>query len=289
MSRSILSALAPLFCLALLALSCTQAAPAPSPAPVDLATQVEATLQALVPSTTIPVQPPTTTPPPSATQVPPTETATPTVTATPEVSVTPTASATGASGDPRSQLGEPAWQDSFTSGSNWTLGEDSFTRAKVEDGKLFFTGLSTMDGWRLTWPEIDDFYLETEINSGKCEGNDHFGLIFRVPDRHAADEGYLFGLTCDGRYWLRLWDGETMTTLVPLTASAAIRSGAQQNNRIGVRAEGSQLELFANGQSLEAIEDETLTDEGGFGLFVGPRKSGSLTVSADEMAYWTLP
>jgi len=289
MSRSILSVLAPLFCLTFLALSCTQAAPAPSPAPVDVATQVEATLQALVPPATILVEPPTTTPPPSATQVPPTETATPTVTATPEVSVTPTASATGASGDPRSQLGEPAWKDSFASGSNWTLGEDSFTRAKVEDGKLFFTGLSTMDGWRLTWPEIDDFYLETEINSGKCEGNDHFGLIFRVPDRHAADEGYLFGLTCDGRYWLRLWDGETMTTLIPLTASAAIRSGAQQNNRIGVRAEGSQLELFANGQALEAIEDETLTDEGGFGLFVGPRKSGSLTVSADEMAYWTLP
>lgn len=289
MSRSILSALAPLFCLALLTLSCTQTAPVSSPAPVELATQVEATLQALVPSTTIPVEPPTTTPPPSATPIPPTETATPTVTATPEVSLTPTASATGASGDPRSQLGEPAWRDSFASGSNWTVGEDSFTRAKVEDGKLFFTGLSTMDGWRLTWPEIDDFYLETEVNSGKCEGNDHFGLIFRVPDRHAADEGYLFGLTCDGRYWLRLWDGESMTTLIPLTPSAALRAGAEQSNRIGVWAEGSRLELFANGQSLDEVEDETLTGPGGFGLFVGARKSGSLTISADEMAYWTLP
>jgi hypothetical protein len=196
---------------------------------------------------------------------------------------------TPGSGDPRGWLGNPAWQDTFSTGSNWTLGADSFTRAEVEDGALLFTGLTTMDGWRLTWPEIEDFYLEADLNSGDCQGNDHYGLIFRVPERHAADEGYLLGFTCDGRYWLRHWGDEKMTTLIPLTSSTAIVAGAQRNNRMGVMADGNQLTLYANGQKLEEIEDETLAEAGGFGLFVGARKSGSLEIGAQEMAYWELP
>ena len=291
MARPVLAIVLPFLCLAALMLACAQSAVPLPPAPIDLATQVEATLQALPTQTAsapapAPSEMPSATPPPSATAVP-TFTATPT--ATSELSPTPTVSTTPGSGDPRSWLGNPAWQDTFSTGSNWTLGADSYTRAEVEDGTLLFTGLTTMDGWRLTWPEIEDFYLEADLNSGDCEGNDHYGLIFRVPDRHAADEGYLLGFTCDGRYWLRHWGDEKMTTLIPLTSSTAIVAGAQRNNRMGVMADGNQLTLYANGQKLEEIEDETLTDAGGFGLFVGARKSGSLEIGAQEMAYWDLP
>jgi len=291
MARPVLAIVLPFLCLAALMLACTQSAVPLPPAPIDLATQVEATLQALPTQTAsapapAPSEMPSATPPPSATAVP-TFTATPT--ATSELSPTPTVSTTPGSGDPRSWLGNPAWQDTFSTGSNWTLGADSYTRAEVEDGTLLFTGLTTMDGWRLTWPEIEDFYLEADLNSGDCEGNDHYGLIFRVPDRHAADEGYLLGFTCDGRYWLRHWGDEKMTTLIPLTSSTAIVAGAQRNNRMGVMADGNQLTLYANGQKLGEIEDETLTDAGGFGLFVGARKSGSLEIGAQEMAYWDLP
>ena len=291
MSRNAWSLVLPAASLWILALACSTPAPV-SPAPTqDLAAQVEATLQALPTQTEAaepaePAEPPTSTPPPSATAVP---SPTPSPTATSELSPTPTVTTTPGSGDPRSWLGNPAWQDTFSTGSNWTLGADSFTRAEVEDGVLLFTGLTTMDGWRLTWPEIEDFYLEADLNSGDCEGNDHYGLIFRVPDRHAADEGYLLGFTCDGRYWLRHWGDEKMTTLIPLTSSTAIVAGAQRNNRMGVMADGNKLTLYANGQKLGEIEDETLTEPGGFGLFVGARKSGSLEIGAQEMAYWELP
>lgn len=214
MSRSARPLLLTVVCLAALSVACALSAPAASPQPLGLATQVEATLQALpsqTPPPAAPAQPPSATLPPSATTVP---TATPSPTVTSEASSTPSptpaSTGTAVSGDPRGQLGNPVWRDDFSSGSNWTLGEDSFTRAKVEDGKLLFTGLTSMDGWRLTWPEIEDFYLEANLNSGDCEGNDHYGLIFRVPDRHAADEGYLLGFTCDGRYWLRHWGDEKM-------------------------------------------------------------------------------
>ena len=77
-----------------------------------------------------------------------------------------------------------------------------------------------------------------------------------------------------------------MTTLVPLTSAAAILSGADKDNRMGVLAEGEKLALYANGKLLEEIEDDALTgEEGGFGVFVGARKSGTLTIGVKEIAY----
>jgi len=169
------------------------------------------------------------------------------------------------------------------------LGEDSFTDAEVEDGKFILTGLTTIDGWRLTWPEVKDAYLETTIKTGECTGNDHYGLIFRVPDLHNPNEGYLLGFTCDGRYWLRSWDGEKMETLAPLAASSAIHAGSNATNRVGVKTDGDKLSLYANGTLLQEVVDDRWGDKGGFGLFIGARKTDKFTVEADEIAYWDLP
>ena len=210
---------------------------------------------------------------------------------TPVPSVTPTASLTPTTvaGDPRTALGEPTWRDRFANANDWTLGEDSFTEAEIEDERLALTGKTSTDGWRVSVPEIDDFYLEGTFRTGTCSGNDHYGFIFRVPDRHDANEGYLLGLTCDGRFWLRLWDGENMETLVPLTADSVIVQGTNQTNRLGVWAEGETLKLYANGKLLRELTDDGLTDQGGFGLFVGARRTDDFTVFVSEVAYWNLP
>ena len=218
--------------------------------PGEVATRVAATMAAFNPQA--PTAPPavvTDTAPP-----PPTESATPTVpteTTTVTPSATVTLTPTTVAGDPRTTLGDPAWRDRFTNSNNWTLGEDSFTEAEIDDDRLVLTGLSSTDGWRLTWPEIQDFYLEATFRTGTCSGNDHYGLMFRVPDRHAADRGYLLGLTCDGRYWLRYWDGDNMDTLAALTVNAAIVQGSNQTNLLGVWADGQTLRLYANGKLLD--------------------------------------
>jgi hypothetical protein len=198
-------------------------------------------------------------------------------------------SPTAVAGDPRTTLGDPAWRDRFTGTTNWTLGEDSFTEAEIDDERLVLQGRSSIDGWRLTWPEIEDFYLEGTFRTGTCTGNDHYGLMFRVPDRHAADEGYLLGLTCDGRFWLRLWDGENMDTLVQLTTSADIVEGSNQTNRLGIWAQGDDLRLYVNGKLVAEESDDSLTDEGAFGVFVGARQTDNFTISVSEIAYWNLP
>src|SRR3972149_6008175 len=251
-----------------------------------VATSVGATLaaQAPAPPATQPqvtVDTPVATSPPSATEPPtlPPSTATTTPSATAPATNTSTPLAGG----------QPTWRDTFPSATGWNLGGDSFTRAEIDDGQFVLTGLSTADGWRLTWPEIETAYLEATIRTGTCQGAGEDGLIFRVPDIHEPNEGYLFGFTCDGRYFLRTWDGEQMNSLVSATTASAIQAGGEKTNRIGVWAEDDELSLYANGTFLVELQDDTFPDEGGFGFFVGARQTVALTLRSDEIAYWDLP
>ncbi len=77
-------------------------------------------------------------------------------------------------------------------------------------------------------------YIEATIRTRECQSSDHYGLIFRVPEEGSVNSGYLLGFTCDGRYWLRAWDGEKMETLISLTSASAIQAGSNKTNRIGV-------------------------------------------------------
>jgi len=283
-----------------LGLGACSAIGSPATATLDsnaLATIVSETLTA-VPTRPLPPEATATGLPLIPTEAPPEATATTEVeTATPSPQPTDTPVPTSTAGptstlpaeDVRGTLGTPTWHDPLTSGNNWPLGEDEFTRARVEDGELHLTGLTTTDGWRLTWPVVRDLYLEMTVRTGNCSSNDHYGLMARVPDRSAADRGYLFGFTCDGRYSLRAWDGEDMTSLVAPTASAAIVAGSDKVNRIGLWAKGEQLGLYANGSLLTQIEDDTFTEEGSFGIFVGARQTDEFTVHVDEIAYWDNP
>lgn len=279
--------------------ACTLAQPSAAPNADELATRVSGTLTALPPAiplpTAIETAAPAPTETPAASEAPPTPTETPATSATalpsltPTPSLTPLASGTLPAGDPKVTLGNPTWRDEFVTGANWPLGEDSFTRVQVVDGELVLTGLTTTDGWRLSWPVVKDFYLEMTVETGTCAGSDHYGLIARVPDLHEANQGYLFGITCDGRYSLRAWDGEAMTNLVRATAGASIQAGSMQVNRIGLLATGDQLILYVNGMRLTEIEDSTYAEEGSFGLFVGARQTSNFTIYVSEIAYWENP
>ena len=283
-----------------LSLGACSAIGSPATATLDsnaLATMVSETLTA-VPTRPLPPEATATELPPIPTEAPLEATAIPeveTITPTPLPTDTPVPTSTAGptstlpAEDVRGTLGDPTWSDPLTSGNNWPLGEDEFTHARVEDGELHLTGLTTTDGWRLTWPVVRDFYLEMTVRTGSCSSNDHYGLMVRVPDRSAADRGYLFGFTCDGRYSLRAWDGEEMTSLVTPTASNAIIAGSDKVNRIGLWAKGEQLGLYANGSLLTQIEDGTFTEEGSFGIFVGARQTDEFIVHVDEIAYWENP
>jgi hypothetical protein len=204
-------------------------------------------------------------------------------TPTPTVEPTPTMAA----GDPAATLGEPDWVDNMEDGEGWATGYSEYSSIEFEDGYLKLTADQDVDGWRLTWPFLNDFYLEAKVQSPECEGGDHFGIMFRVPANSNANRGYLFGITCDGRYGLRRWDGQVMYSPIPWTASGVIKEGEDVVNTLGIMADGSTLTLYINGQEVDEVTEGSYL-AGSFGVFVGGTNVDDLTVWVDQIRYWKL-
>jgi len=230
--------------------------------------------------------------PPPATQ-PLEVTDTPAPTASPIASVLPTEAPMTAipslpATDPRAGLGEPAFQDVFDSAQNWPIYSDEHIKILIEDGKMVMTAKKPdfFNSWVLTWPKPVNFYLEATVTSGTCGGRDRYGLMFRVPTA-SVNEGYLFAFSCEGTYSIWYWDGERETDLIDWKPSEFIQQGEGKTNRIGVRANGNQLALYANGNLITTLTDNRLS-EGYFGPFVGSAQTENYTASFDEIAYWEI-
>ncbi len=259
----------------------TPTQPAVAPTVTEGAPRPTATL--MLPTNT--VQPPTNTPE-----------ATPTTGPTPTPSNTPEPTATLMPGDPRSYLDAPLWNDEIADNSYWPTGDDpqGFTSAVVKDGYYELTGLKTVSGWRMATQEaLGDFYLEMTFNTANCQTDDRYGIIFRVPVRTDPVQGYLYSVSCDGRYSLSLWNGKApagqqLTVLLSITPDKNILVGANQVNRLGIKAKGGTLMLYANGVEISDIYDATYLS-GSFGVLVASRTSTTYTVKLDKASYWINP
>ncbi|MGV8025351.1 MAG: hypothetical protein AB2L18_02190 [Anaerolineaceae bacterium] len=214
-------------------------------------------------------------------------TAEPTVTPTSAPTPTPTI----ASNDPGIYLGAADWTDSMDDIKNWPVDKNDYSSATHENGYYRITSLAEADGWRLA--NTDGFangYVELVFTTETCSVDDHYGIIFRVPVLQEANRGYLFGVTCDGRYNLRLWDGTTgdqglMTTLIRWKSSAMLNTGSNKQNVLGVMTKGNVISLYINGELVDQITDDNLTG-GYFGAFVGWEQTENFSVRVEKASYW---
>jgi len=265
----------------LTALTACRSTPSPEPT-LDLAPLVDqivqATLSALPTATTIP----TNTPVP-----PPTNTPTlsfPTATITP---LPPTA--TLSPDDPAVALGQPDVVDNFNNSSGWTLFDDECFKSEISDGKYVMTnkGNLNISCWEMSALKEKDMYLQTLVTMPeKCTPNDRFGMIFRAPD---LNQGYLVGLTCDGRFFFYKWDGKKTITLIPPGSNPAILTGSGKENRLGVKAEGDSYTIYGNGILLGNAIDNQYTEKGLIGYFTGASAGEEFTVKFDDLSVWRLP
>jgi hypothetical protein len=212
-----------------------------------------------------------------------------TPTPTTEMTHTPTPVGTSVGQDPNLPAGNPTWKDPFDSGGNWPLYEDDHVRFEVKEGEAVLTAFNPdfYEGWMLSWPGLSDFYLEGTFDSGNCSGRDRYGLVARSSAPADAYVGYLFGVTCNGRYSLRTWDGEEFDDVIPWTSSGLLQSGSGKTQRLGLWAKGTRLILYVDGKKLAEIQDSTYSS-GKFGLFVGSVETDDLQIKVDEIAYWSL-
>jgi hypothetical protein len=264
----------------------------PTAGPDTVATQVAEVLTQIptlaLPPTTPPVVIPTNTPEtamsstPTATLIPTAEpSTTPTMTPTQAPSSTPPAN------DPASTLGKPTWKDDFKDSKNFGTIDDEHTRVEITSGNLVMVSKQAVawHAWTMTYPKIKNFYLEATLNTGDCTGTDRYGLIFRAPD---TSKGYFYGISCDGQYFFRNWDGESFQTFIDWTSSDAIQKGSNQTNRLGVMAKDNTFTFYINGHQVDSATDGTYPNTGIFGLFIASKNTTDLTVKVPLIQYWEI-
>lgn len=212
---------------------------------------------------------------------------------TPELTPTPTPIQTPTptpEADPRVILGKPVWGAIFEDGTQtWYQYDHSNGRAEVRDNKLVLTSYKAngYDNWSMSYPPMTDFYLELRFTTGpECSGKDRYGILFRAPD---STQGYLFNVSCDGSYQVRLWNGQEFTQLIGWIVDEHIISGPEVEHRLGVWAEGDQYRLYVNGFQVGEFTDGTFVGEGTFGAAHGATDTMNFTVEVTEARVWELP
>ncbi len=208
-------------------------------------------------------------------------------TRTPIPSITPTR----ATQKPGEGLGDPTWIDEFETDDHWTLFDDECFNTDIRGGKYIQMMKRAPGGacWEVTWPRIQDFYLETVARvPGDCAERDRYGFYFRGVD---TKQGYLFGVTCKQEYWLSFWNSTTQSreTLIDYTVNDQIKVGAGEVNKLAVQTTGDRIVLYINDIFIAEVFDSTYTEPGLIGLFIGAELTPDFTVEYDYIAYWSNP
>jgi len=208
--------------------------------------------------------------------------------ATPSAVPEPGQTPTPILGDPVKVLGLPDDQDNFDNDDNWTLFDNQCFQSEIRDGKYWMNakGLPGVACWEVTWAQIGDGYLETSLSMPQeCSPDDQFGLFFRAPDN---SKGYLFGLTCDGKYSFSSWDGSETNRIIPPTANDFIQVEPGALNRIGVLANGSNFSFYINGEFVRQETDSLFLSPGRLGYYIRAGTTAPFTVSFDDLRIWDL-
>ena len=203
----------------------------------------------------------------------------------------PSITPTRATEKPGTGLGDPTWLDEFETDDYWTLFDDECFKTSVSGGKYIQTTKGAPIGacWEVTWPKIQDFYLETVARvPGECAERDRYGIYFRGID---TQRGYLFGITCKQEYWLSFWNSKTSSreTLIDYTVDDKIKIGAGEENKLAVQTTGDRIVLYINDALLAEVYDSTYTEKGLIGFFIGSEITPAFTVEYDYLAYWSAP
>ncbi len=174
--------------------------------------------------------------------------------------------------------GDTLFKETFDTDDNgWETGliEDEFGQEEITIQDGTYTLRVTADEGFYAEQELpdrifSDFVLTVEMTPWDSAEHYSYGVTFR---QNEDLESYVIELGNDGLYSIFLFTDE-WTPLEDWTFSEAINVG--QTNELTIRAEGSSLTFWINGEELASIEDDTLT-EGTVGFVLETFEGGDTT------------
>ncbi|MCB9100497.1 MAG: PD40 domain-containing protein [Anaerolineales bacterium] len=175
---------------------------------------------------------------------------------------------------------EDDFSDSF---GGWDDAFDTYTRKVYGNNRYQIeVNASNLVAWGLANRDVADFEMEVEAKLEDGDQKNSYGLLLRFQDR---DNFYRFDISGDGYFLLsKFVDGE-WSTLVDWTESEFISTDGSANI-LKIAAFGPEIRVWANGQELASVRDDSLT-HGNFGFFAGTFAEPYVWVSFDNLKLWT--
>lgn len=253
-------------------------APAPLPATIDQQAIFTQAAQTLIAGLTQ-AAPPATLPPATAVEAatsfpyPPVIDTLPAQTDTPAPSATPMPSATLSF--------TVLFEDDF-SRQSWYVESTDFYEFEYVDGRYRIESKTTSSGyWSVRTQSLQDVILQVDAERESGDADGYFGLVCRHLD---SDNYYALVIGGEGFYGIALMSDGALEFLDEGqdTSGAIYRN---ETNRLQADCIGNRLALYANGQKLLEVQDNSL-DEGEAGVIAGTRAGDEFSALFDQFVIY---
>jgi hypothetical protein len=183
-------------------------------------------------------------------------------------------------------IGEILLEDDFSNADMWSLSSNEQGGVALSKNELTIAikGSKAYIFSIREEPLLSDFYLEISASPNLCKGDDEYGLLLRVSE---SGDYYRYSLSCNSQVRLDRIIGSTASSPQPWLLSGDVPPGAPSISRLGVRAEGSELRFFVNGQHQFTITDPILT-EGRLGIFARSTGENAVTINFSDLIIYAL-
>ncbi len=175
---------------------------------------------------------------------------------------------------------EEDFSDSF---GGWDDAFDTYTTKQYGNNRYQIeVTASNLVAWGLANRDVADFEVQVETRREDGDATNSYGLLFRFEDRNNF---YRFDISGDGYFLLsKLVDGKWQT-LVDWTEAPSLNTELGADNILKVSAFGPNITVWANGQPLATVTDDSLT-HGNFGFFASTFSEPYIWVSYDNLKMW---
>ena len=194
-------------------------------------------------------------------------------------------------------FGQPGWNYTFDEEPwRWALigASDSKVEYSIKDSHMIMLAKTApYTRWIIGTqsPAYSQMVQATFTTGPACSDKDSYGLALRAEKTSPGiyNRAYVFKFSCDGQYRVYYLNESSVTEIAPWTASAQIKTGPNQANRMGVLILGGKIVLYANGEKVIEIKNQVPGDAAGiYGLAITADKTDNLVVYVDDYKLWRL-